>query len=249
MRSAITAALCAVLPAALAAQSLGSRVEALRDGTVRMHFAARPGVCGDGDGSVWIADGHHGRFDYDGGRPCLAGPIRVAIGRAGGDVVSVRSRVGGGDSGAADLDLGEVSAPDAAHYLLGIARSLGGTSADQAVSAAALADAPGVWPDFVHLLRDGDAGLETRKDALFWLGESEAPTSDLVQLYDSLGGEPLREQFTFVISQRHDDPALDKLIDIARHDQDLDVRKRAMFWLGQSHDPKAIKFFRDVLVR
>jgi hypothetical protein len=249
MRTVAMFALCAALPAALTAQSLASRVQGVRDGTIRMRFAARPGVCGDGEGSVWISDGRHGRFDDGGQRPCLAGPVRVAIGRADGEVVSVRSRVGGSESGGAELDLGEVPAPEAARYLIGLARTLGGRSAGQAVSAAAFADAPDIWPDFARLIRDRDAGVEPRKDALFWLGQSDAPTAELVQLYDALDSEPLREQYTFVMSQRHDDAALDKLIDIARHDRDLDIRKRAMFWLGQSHDPKAIKFFHDVLVR
>ena len=249
MRTVALIALCAGAPAALAAQSLASRVEALHDGTVRMSFQARPGVCGDGSGNVWIADGRNGRFDYDARRPCLAGPVRVAIGRADGQAVSVRSRVGGAASGAADLDLGDVPATDAARYLLELARSIGGRSANEAVSAAALADAPGIWPDFLRLIRDRDAMLEPRKNALFWLGQSDAPTSDLIGLYDDLESEPLREHYTFVLSQRRDDAAVDKLIDMARHDQDLEIRKRAMFWLGQSHDPKAIKFFRDVLVR
>lgn len=249
MRTVALIALCAGAPAALAAQSLASRVASLRHGTVRMSFTARPGVCGDGSGNVWIAEGRYGRFDHDARRPCLAGPIYVAIGRADGRVVSVRSRVGGAATGSAERDLGDVPATDAARYLLELARSLGGRSANEAVSAAALADAPGIWPDFVRLVRDRDAMVEPRKDALFWLGQSDAPTSDLVGLYDDLESEPLREHYTFVLSQRRNDAAVDKLIDIARHDRDLDIRKRAMFWLGQSQDPKAIKFFRDVLVR
>jgi hypothetical protein len=249
MRTASIIALCAALPAASGAQSLAARIDALRDGTVRMSFAARPGVCGDGTGSVWITDTRRGRFDYDGRHPCINGPIRVAIGRSEGQVVSVRSRVAGSPSGAADVELGDVAAADAARYLLGLARSLGGRSADEAVSAAALADAPGVWPEFARLVRDRDAVLQARKNALFWLGQSDAPTIELVRLYDDLESEELREHYAFVMSQRDDAAAVDKLIDIAQHDRELDVRKRAMFWLGQSRDPKAIKFFRDVLVR
>jgi len=26
------------------------------------------------------------------------------------------------------------------------------------------------------------------------------------------------------------------------------VRKQAMFWLGQSNDPRAVKFFEDILL-
>lgn len=240
--------LCIVAPVSLHAQSIASRVDAVRDGTVRMSFDARPGVCGDGAGSVWIEDVRHDGFS-GGRRPCIPGPVRVAIGRADGHVVSVRTRVGGETPGATGLDLGALPPADAARYLLGLAGSLGGRSADDAVSAAAIADAPEVWPEFARLVRARDAMLEPRKSALFWLGQSEAPTAELVRLYDDLDAEPLREHYAFVMSQRHDEAAIDKLIDVARHDQNLDVRKRAMFWLGQSNDPRAIKFFHDLLVR
>ena len=53
-----------------------------------------------------------------------------------------------------------------------------------------------------------------------------------------------------MLSQRHDEaPALDKLIEIARGDSDVEIRKRAMFWLGQSRDPKAIQFLHDLILR
>jgi len=236
------------IPAVVRAQTVASRIASVHDGTVRMNFDSRPGVCGDGEGNVWIIDARHGGFG-DARRPCIPGPIRVAIGRSGGQTVSVRSRVGGVDSPAADLDLGNVPASDAARYLIELAHTLGGRSSNQALSAAAFADAPNVWPEFTRLVRDSGAMLDSRKEALFWLGQSDAPTADLVRLYDDLEPEPLRDHATFVLSQRRDEAAVDKLIDIARHDRDLDVRKRAMFWLGQSRDPKAVKFFRDVLVR
>lgn len=250
MRAArILVALCLAAPASAVAQSIAARIDAVRAGTVHMRFAARPGVCGDGRGSLWIDDARHVTFGYDARRPCLPGPIRVAIGRSDGQVVSVRTRVGGTDADSADLDLGEVSAPEAARYLLGLARTLGGRNADGAVTAAAIADAPDVAPELLRLVRDRDALIEPRKTALFWVGQSDAPTTELVRLYDDLDSEPLREQYTFVISQRHDDAAIDKLMDIARRDHALEIRKRAMFWLGQSNDPRAIEFFRDVLVR
>jgi HEAT repeat protein len=51
------------------------------------------------------------------------------------------------------------------------------------------------------------------------------------------------------VSQRRDDVAVDKLIDIAQHDADLEVRKQAMYWLGQTQNPKALKFLRDLITR
>ena len=39
-----------------------------------------------------------------------------------------------------------------------------------------------------------------------------------------------------------------KLMDVARN-RNQEVRKEAMFWLGQSHDPRAVKFFEDILLK
>ena len=54
---------------------------------------------------------------------------------------------------------------------------------------------------------------------------------------------------SFVLSQRDDDVALNKLIDVAQHDPNHDLRKRSMFWLGQSRNPRARNFIHDVLTR
>src|SRR5256885_246652 len=96
-RSAI--ALAAVLVAAVtgsdaAAQTIARRVEAIRDGVVLMKFPARPGVCGDGNGSIWINDAHRSE-NWDRRSVCVAGPVRVSLGRADNATVSIRTYVGG----------------------------------------------------------------------------------------------------------------------------------------------------------
>jgi len=40
---------------------------------------------------------------------------------------------------------------------------------------------------------------------------------------------------------------MDKLIDIARHDANPRMREKALFWLGQSHDPRAAQVIREVI--
>jgi hypothetical protein len=130
-----------------------------------------------------------------------------------------------------------------------MARTLGGRNADEAVAAAALADAGDLTADFTRLIKDERATLSARKQALFWFGRTGESTQALIDLDSSLQGATLRDHYTFVLSQRRDDPALDKLMDLARHDPDAHVRKQAMFWLGQSHDARAIQFFKDILRR
>jgi hypothetical protein len=89
----------------------------------------------------------------------------------------------------------------------------------------------------------------TREQAMFWLGQGRSPTADLVRLYDRLSEPSLRTHYTFVLSQRHDREALDKLIDVAQHDRDRSVRRQALFWLGQSKDPRALDFIRDLVTK
>jgi len=248
----LSAAVLALTVAAptLGAQSVAQRVDAVRDGIVRLSYAARPGVCGNGDGGVSITGRHGDGGQYWGARVCETGPVRVAIGRSDGRTISVRKYVGGRWSSSSDVtDLGVVDATDAARYLLSVAPSIGGHNANEAISAAAIADATTIAPELTRLVQNGDAPIDTRKDALFWLGESEIGAAEFARLYDRSQPFAVREQWTFVLSQRHEDPALDKLIEIARGDSDVEIRKRAMFWLGQSRDPKAIQFLHDLILR
>ena len=51
----------------------------------------------------------------------------------------------------------------------------------------------------------------------------------------------------FALSQMPKDEGVPLLINVARTHANPAVRKQAMFWLGQSKDPRALKFFEEVL--
>ncbi len=51
----------------------------------------------------------------------------------------------------------------------------------------------------------------------------------------------------FALSQLPKDDGVPKLIEVARNNRNPAVRKQAMFWLGQSNDPRALAFFEEVL--
>jgi hypothetical protein len=38
-------------------------------------------------------------------------------------------------------------------------------------------------------------------------------------------------------------------MEVARTNRNPEVRKQAMFWLGESKDPRAVKFFEEILNR
>jgi hypothetical protein len=248
MRSALLLAAAASMAAAPSfAQSLADRIAAVHDGVVRISFASRPNVCSDGQGSTWTRPTSLDASG-DGYRACVRGPVVVTLGRTDGQTISVRTRIGGrSGSAGSNVDLGEVAPNDAARYLASLARTLGGRSGDEALTGAVLADGVDLSPVLRDIIVDDHAPIASRKQALFWFGQSDVPTRDLIALYAHLTPYQLREHFTFVVSQRRDDESLAKLMDIARHDRDAQIRKQAMFWLGQSNDRRVVKFFRDLL--
>ncbi len=99
----------------------------------------------------------------------------------------------------------------------------------------------------LDVARNRQEPLEVRKQALFWAGQGGASLTDLAGLYDALDDRAMREQLIFVYSQREEPAALDKLLDIARRDPDPEARKKALFWLGQSGDPRAAKALQDII--
>ena len=57
----------------------------------------------------------------------------------------------------------------------------------------------------------------------------------------------VREQAVFALSQRPRDEGVPALISIARSNRSPELRKKALFWLGQSEDPRALALFEELL--
>jgi TolA-binding protein len=92
--------------------------------------------------------------------------------------------------------------------------------------------------------------IELRKKALFWAGQSGVGLDAIIPLYSRITNQEMKEQVIFVLSQRHNSTAaVDKLIDIAKNDKDPELRKKAIFWLGQSRDPRVQQFLVDLINR
>jgi hypothetical protein len=100
----------------------------------------------------------------------------------------------------------------------------------------------------LDLAADADQPVESRKRALFWAGQqSELAVGDLVAAEPRLAGAELRRHYTFVLSQRPEEAAVDRLVAIARGDADPAVRRQAIFWLGQSRSPRARAYLESVV--
>ncbi len=257
----VLAALCCISPVA-GAQSIASRVARVPNGTVRMTFAAKPGICGSGNSimhsngrgrTTWGNDWNNSR-DVEWDADCSLGPARVVLERRDGELADLRFYVGGRwrPAGSDVVDLGTVPARDAADYLMSIAQSEKGSMGSKAIFPATIADSANIWPVLIRIARSPDLPRNTRTQSVFWLGQAagEVATANLSSIVvDNSVDREVREQAVFALSQRPREEGVPALISVARTNKDPEIRKKALFWLGQSNDPRALDLFEELLTK
>jgi hypothetical protein len=241
-----------LIPASLSAQSLAQRVRSAGDGTVRLSFASREGVCSRGPGSITIIDDDEGEENEEWESDCERGPVRVSLRMQEGRVIGSETYVAGrwrAGSGRV-TDLGLVPVQQAVDFLLALAPQISDDDGAELLTAATLADSVVVWPELLRIARDSRVRKETRRQAVFWLGQAagDAATKGLDSLATDGGGDlEIRKQAVFALSQRPADEGVPALIRIAQTNRHPEIRKSALFWLGQSEDPRALSLFEEIL--
>jgi len=259
----ITLTLAALVLMQQPPQSLERRVAAAPDGTVRFSFAAKPGVYGNGRNMIsWDCDKgncHNRQVDGnwddhdDWNMPCDSGPVRVALTKSSGRITDLRVYVGGEwRTSTTATDLGTVGTKDAASYLLALALRDESRASEKAIFPAVLADSVTIWPDLLKIARADNLSRRVRRSAVFWLGQAagDAATRGLTDLVDDGSADrEVRETAVFALSQRPREEGVPALIRIARQNKDPDLRRKAIFWLGQSDDPRALSLFEELLTR
>lgn len=103
----------------------------------------------------------------------------------------------------------------------------------------------GEW--ILNVALDTTQSIEVRKKAMFWAGQGSATLEQLVSLYGKMQDTELKDALIFAFSQRHERGAIDELMTIAKTDKDAEARKKAVFWLGQSHDPRVTQFLSELI--
>jgi HEAT repeat protein len=94
---------------------------------------------------------------------------------------------------------------------------------------------------------DESNSSEVRGHALFSAGQAGIAGSELVTVYDRLSDPEVKEKAIWVMSESRDRAATDKMIEIAQKDPNLEMRKKALFWLGQKNDPRVKQLLIDIL--
>jgi HEAT repeat protein len=99
----------------------------------------------------------------------------------------------------------------------------------------------------MQVAADPKQSVETRKQAIFSAGQTGVGTAELSALYPKLTDRELKGQLIWVLSEQRDPAAVDRLMEIAKRDPDPEMRKKALFWLGQSRDPRVREFLVDII--
>jgi hypothetical protein len=246
---AIIAGLAGCGTPAARAQSLADRAAVVGDGVLLLSFAARKGVCGDGRGNIRTGgDTYRGRSVWE--SDCEPGPVRVAAHVRSGRIVELDTFVGGRWAARPDAtDLGTIEPSAATRLLLDLARTDRGEAGEDAIFPATLARGIVVWPELLAIARDEGIPTETREDATFWLGDmaGDAVAGELEELTgDERVDLEVREAAVFALSELDGDEGIEALLRIARGG-DPRIREKAMFWLADSGDPRALALFEEIL--
>jgi hypothetical protein len=181
----LAAALMLPWTATVAQAQLAQLVGRAPDGLIRLSFATRPQVCGDG---TFVGEdtprgfrmysfhdnGYGTQTLQDVAPECRNGPMLMVVTKANGQVTDLDVAVGvhwRPRPGATDL--GTVSAPQAATWLLDLAQK---TSSDQMQSvaflAAGAADSTRIADRLLTMVRDRGFPADTRSRAIRWLGDA-----------------------------------------------------------------------------
>lgn len=239
---------CLVPPRA-DAQGIARRISAVRDGKVRMTFAAREDICGYGDGIQtgyrnnrnenhnWSSSSRSEDVIYD--RGCSEGPVRLVVTMANGAPYRIKTYVGGQWREASGVtDIGNVSTKHATDYLLSIANSQSGKAAQEAIFPVTIADSINATEPLYSLAKNQSRPDDVRDQAIFWLSqvEDERAVGMLDDILKTARSDGIADKAIFGLSQHRSGkgfPILRAYVENESNDEDR--RGKAIFWLGQKH--------------
>jgi len=95
-----------------------------------------------------------------------------------------------------------------------------------------------------------DRSPRVRGQGLFWLAQRASQTTAQSAIADAIANDPeteVKKRAVFALTQMPSGEGVPLLIQVARTNQNAAVRKQAMFWLGQSRDPRALAYIEEVL--
>jgi HEAT repeat protein len=245
---------------------LARRIASAPDGLVKMTFASRDGVCGDG--RTFVADGTASGRGYDvwfaGGMSmsgantdiasrCTRGPVRLLLVVRDHRVVDVQPFVGPATSATdrAGTELGTVPVAEVSRYLLDLASRGGDNSASSAIMAASLADSVRIAAPLAAMAQNKALASSVREGALKWAGrvglrEGDRAATRVARaiLEDRDDQAEVRERAVRVIGEEPDGPQY--LRSLYRRIDDTTLRERVVRVVAESGTKDDMDWIRGI---
>jgi HEAT repeat protein len=245
---------------------LSRRMAAAPDGLVKMTYAAREGICGDGRSFIadatqphgyqmWMTEGNSfsGVTGGDIRSRCAPGPVRLLLVVRDHRVVDVQPFVGPPSPATdrAGTEFGTVSAAEVSRYLLDLAtRGTDGT-ARSAILAATLADSVRIASQLAAIARNKSLGVAAREAALKSVaqaadreGDRESPRVARAVLEDDSDRREVRERAVRVLAETDGGPAY--LRGVYTRLDAPELRERIVRVVGESGSKEDLDWVRTI---
>lgn len=245
---------------------LGRRVTSASDGLVKMTYASRDGICGDGRSfiadatssgrgyDVWFSDGMSmsgSMTDFT--SRCTHGPVRLLLVVRDHRVVDVQPFVGPSSAATerAGTELGTVSVADVSRYMLDLAAHGRDETARNAILAASLADSVRVAQPLAAMARNKSLSPSVRESALKWMGRvaEREGDRDAMRVARSIAEDQgddveVRERAIRVVGEETDGPAY--LRSLYSRLQEQTLRERVVRVMGESGTKSDLEWIRGI---
>jgi hypothetical protein len=122
---------------------------------------------------------------------------------------------------------------------------------DRALGAIAIHAVPEAQQFLLQTARTSQS-THQRGQALEWLARTAPPQVSEPAIQEAIDKDPSSEVKRRAVSALYEIPhseGIPRLLSLARDSRNPTLQKQAMFWLGRSKDPRAQKFFEEVLAR
>jgi HEAT repeat protein len=92
-----------------------------------------------------------------------------------------------------------------------------------------------------------------KMQAVFWISQCEDKNNSgqivqvLGELYGATDSVKVHDKVLQALSQTESKKAISMLIDIARKEKNSELRKKAVFWIGQSNTPEGAAFLKELI--
>jgi HEAT repeat protein len=98
----------------------------------------------------------------------------------------------------------------------------------------------------LSMAKDANQPINTRRRAVQYAYRGGSSVSDIAKIYDETTDTQLKDAVLNTLVESGDKQATDKLMEIARKDESLSMRRKAINVLGRSSDERVKKFLTDL---